>query len=285
MIIVMTNIHINTLYSSLIGGNLIWPPIHFIPQSKSPCAHSSPSHNFQDHTELMIGIKHMSFKTDEIIQTYAACVDFELSNEVDSIRIAVNSSNLSYSHISHIKPTESCLKYAISWRLKSLSINRDTDRFGIIRIIPNQRIGIIGKVEKHNNDYRIVPIALQHKWYNIFKLDLLHGLLIFLREGELQCQRRLNGAPVESLPLYTPLSCGYDPPDYDQQVSFNKLIKLPHKAQSTLIRQLGGMTQSQQWLQEILFLCLIMFVIALAILPVVMGHRLPVIWYWPVMVF
>eukprot|EP00835_Amoeboradix_gromovi_P003785 NODE_263_length_12530_cov_0.434881.p6 type:complete len:318 gc:universal NODE_263_length_12530_cov_0.434881:1030-1983(+) len=223
--------------------------------------------------------------------TFACAVDFELTNEVHNIKIAPNSSLSNNCVITHVKPAESCLKYSISWKNAEFKFAKNCDRFGQLKVIPNQRIAVIGRVEMNSKgEWQIGSIPETKSFLKWLHLDILSGILIILRESESACRNRLHGSTSESLPNYTILESLHIPPDYegrDEEANVDflpcKVFKLPLNAQQSLIRKLAPFQQTQGWQQEVLFMILVILVVVLAILPIILGGKFSFYWYWPLM--
>ena len=234
----------------------------------------------------------MQLSRTVIDSTYSCAVDFELSNERDSIKIATNTSINNNSTVSHVKPAESCLKYSITWKNTEMKFAKNCDRFGQLKIIPNQKIAVIGRVEKNGKgEWQIGSVPESKRWLNWFNLDVLHGILLILRETDHDCRNRLYGNNAESLPNYTILESTHMPPDYngDEEADIDmgsphtKIFKLPFSAQQSLVRKLAPYEDSPGWQQEALFMVLVILVVVLAVLPIILGGRFSFFWYWPLL--
>ncbi len=235
----------------------------------------------------------MQLSRKGIDSTYSCAVDFELSNERDIIKIATNTSCSHNSNITHVKPEESCLKYSVTWKNTTIDLVPTCDRFGQLKIISNQRIAVIGKVEKNSKgEWQIGSVPQKRKYMKWFNVDIFQGILLILRESESDCRNRLYGSTSEELPHYTLLESLHTPPTYDGDeesaldmgIPSNKIFTLPFSAQSSIIRKLAPFHEHPGWQQEILFMILVVLVVVLAILPIILGGRFSFFWYWPLLV-
>eukprot|EP00834_Sanchytrium_tribonematis_P005373 NODE_321_length_9805_cov_0.700185.p7 type:complete len:255 gc:universal NODE_321_length_9805_cov_0.700185:8719-7955(-) len=237
----------------------------------------------------------MQMKRNVIDSTFSCAVDFELSNERDSIKVAPNSSICNNSTVTHVKPAESCLKYSITWKNISIPFAKGCDRFGQLKIIPNQRVAVIGKVEKNSKgEYQIGAIPRKRSLLPGFNLDMLQGLLLVVRETAQDCRQRLYGSGSDTLPNYTLIETLHMPPGYEGRdeeadvdlgvANATKNFKLPFSAQSSLVRKLAPFHENPGWAQEIMFMILVILVVVLAVLPLLLGNRLSFFWYWPLLV-
>ena len=234
----------------------------------------------------------MQLSRSVIDSTYSCATDFELTNERDTIKIAPNSCLSNNNKITHVRPSESCLKYSISWKNTELKFAPNCDRFGQLKIIPNQRIGIIGRVElTSRGDWQIGGIPEHQRFKKWFNLDILDGLLIILRETDHDCRIRLHGSNAESLPNYTILESINMPPNYggdeeseiDMGAIYTKVFNLPFSAQQSLIRKLAPFSENAGYKQEVFFMILVVAVVFLAVLPIILGGRISFFFYWPIM--